>query len=133
MTSKARIANGCDRATGRGVLGGLIASVPAFGPVLAALCTGCASGGAAAAGVGIGLARWPFVAAGVAVLSLSGWLAAKRTGGRLPPRQRMRSAAVTLAVAGTTAVATYLLVNVALLAAARIAARELSDAFAHWG
>lgn len=128
----ARVANAerCGRAAGRGALGGLIASVPALGSGLAALCAACFGGGAAA-GFGIGLARWPFVAAGVAVLLMSGWLSDRRGRHHLPPRQRVRSFAVTLAVAGTTAAATYLLVNVALVTVIRIAAEELAGAFAH--
>lgn len=127
----ARIAEGCGRSAGRGALGGLLVSVPAFGTVLAALCTACAGGGAAVAGVGIGLARWPFVAAGVTVLLVSGWLAVRRARRCLPPQERVRSVALTLAAAGATAVATYVLVNLALVPAARIAARELSKAFEH--
>jgi hypothetical protein len=111
-------------------VGGLIASVPALGPMLAALCTACIGGGAAA-GVGIGLARWPFVAAGVAMLFASGWLAERRARHDLAPGQRLRSLVLTVAVAGATAAATYLLVNVVLVTAARMAAEELSDAFAH--
>lgn len=131
MDTRTPIADGCARGAGRGALGGLLASVPSFGPVLAALCTACAGVGAAAAGVGIGLARWPFVVAGVTILVVSGWLTLRRARRCLPPPERAPSIAVTLAVAGATAIVTYLLVSVAVVTAARIAARELSDAFAH--
>lgn len=131
MSTTARIAEGCGPSAGRGALGGLIASAPGFGPILAGLCTPCVGGGAAAAGVGIGLARWPFLAAGVTVLLVSGWRTVRRARHCLPAQERVRSVAVTLAVAGATALATNLLVSVALAAAARIATRELSDAFAH--
>ncbi len=83
------------------------------------------------AGVGIGLARWPFVAAGVTILVVSGWLAVRRARGCLPPQERVRSVAVSFAAAGATAPATYVLINLALVPAARIAAREVSKAFAH--
>ncbi|MBI2238137.1 MAG: hypothetical protein HYU54_06395 [Actinobacteria bacterium] len=130
MSARAPIAEGNGRGAGLGALGGLLASVPALGPVLAGLCTACAAS-SAAAGVGIGLARWPFVAAGVMMLFVSGWLTIRRARRCLPPRERVWSVAVTLAVAGATALATYALVSLALVPVARIAARELSDAFAH--
>lgn len=65
------------------------------------------------------------------MLVVSGLRTRRRARRCLPAQERVRSVAVTLAVAGATALATYLLVNAALAAAARIAARELSDAFAH--
>ncbi len=83
------------------------------------------------AGVGIGLARWPFVVAGMTVLLVSGWLVVQRARRYLPPQERVRSVAVTLAAAGATALATYVLVNLALVPAAGIAARELSKALEH--
>jgi hypothetical protein len=65
------------------------------------------------------------------MLFASGWLAERRARHYRPPQQRLRSIVLTVAVAGATAAATYLLVNVALVTAARMAAGELSDAFAH--
>ena len=117
---------------GIGVLGGLVASVPVLGPALAALCLSCAGiGGAAVAGAGFGLAAPPFVAAGVAVLAATSWRSvrrARRTCG--PGACRGLMVRIPL-VLGSSALATYLLVSLALVPGVGVALRELSQAFIH--
>ena len=128
MPESAPTADRCARrASGAGVLGGLVASVPVLGPALVTLCGACA-GAATAAGVGFGLARWPFVAVGAAMLVPSAW---RRARGQLTARGRLASATRTLLVAGAAALVTFLLVNLALVPMMKIAGQELARAFAH--
>lgn len=115
-----------------GMLGGLLASLPVLGPVLATICLSCAGiGGAAVGGALLGLKGPYFVAAGGAVLAFA-WRRSVKRPRRACGTNECRSQRVRLALllAGT-AVATYLLVTLLVVPALARAVGGLGQAFSH--
>lgn len=115
-----------------GMLGGLLASLPALGPVLGTLCLSCASiGGAAAGGALLGV-RGPYsTSVGLAALALAWWRSMRRARRICGPSECRRQGVRLALLLTATSLATYVLVTFLLVPGFVRALEELGQGLSH--